>query len=510
MTPAPSAASPSQPADAAAEWWERVAAWWERVAAWWERVAAWWAGWRRRHPVAWDRLNRMKVVAVWLAAGYLLAMVVVSPTYRDSLKVAGSCLVLLLWWFVMARTRTLSWTLLSGLFAASVWWAPVVAVVGGWSTRWVDSAAALPQTLVAGNVTALPAVGEETLELVPLAVLALLAPGRVRQFAVADWLVAGFAWGLGFQLFEDMARCVLVTVQEPSRLEVVLGPLLAPADSGGPQYGWGPLGGGLSTATGGEVAAFAGHHVLTGLVALAIGLGIRCWRRAGPAAGRGAWWRVLAVAAPAITWWLVVCDHFGVNASALDQLWADPPPGLESSAPDLVRWTWQLAGQGSGRCWLLLLGLAVALVADSRHLARVRAARPAGSGLHGVDRPGCGVVSPALLAKVDRAVAATPLPWWHVAASARVTALVVGGEALAIAVSATRDRQGTGPLIGLRRALAASVMLRRMRVVDFAEPPDPAGLRDGRRLARAAALAALVVAGVVALVVAPWMAEQVG
>lgn len=60
----------------------------------------------------------------------------------------------------------------------------------------------------AGPSVAIAAVMEESLKLVPLAIIAFLAPGRARRFAATDWALLGLASGMGFQAAEDMVRRV--------------------------------------------------------------------------------------------------------------------------------------------------------------------------------------------------------------------------------------------------------------------------------------------------------------
>ena len=55
----------------------------------------------------------------------------------------------------------------------------------------------------AGPSVAIATVMEESLKLVPLEVIAFLAPGRARRFAAADWGLLGLAAGMGFQAAED-------------------------------------------------------------------------------------------------------------------------------------------------------------------------------------------------------------------------------------------------------------------------------------------------------------------
>ena len=49
-------------------------------------------------------------------------------------------------------------------------------------------------------------LAEETLKLVPLAALGLLAPGRVRRLLASDWLVLGVACGAAFTTDYEIGR----------------------------------------------------------------------------------------------------------------------------------------------------------------------------------------------------------------------------------------------------------------------------------------------------------------
>ncbi|MBF0698109.1 protease PrsW, partial [Actinomyces bowdenii] len=108
------------------------------------------------------------------------------------------CLAVLV---VLARPRTVRWrslTLMMGLCAS---WALVVAAV----TRWGASlSGVIPSD--EGAVVGLAACFEEPGKLVPLAVVAVLAPGRMRRLAAVDWALLGFAAGAGFTIAEDGAR----------------------------------------------------------------------------------------------------------------------------------------------------------------------------------------------------------------------------------------------------------------------------------------------------------------
>jgi hypothetical protein len=76
---------------------------------------------------------------------------------------------------------------------------------------------------------------------------------------------------------------------------------------------------------------------------------------------------VVAVVGPLATWWLVVADHAGFNATVRtsSRAWAQA-----GDMPRLLRVTWDLTGHGFGRGGLLLALLLLALLVDARHLRR--------------------------------------------------------------------------------------------------------------------------------------------
>jgi hypothetical protein len=299
-------------------------------------------------------LARARRVVLWGAPALVLAMVVVFPRYRDALQAYVACFWILLLWFAVARTKTVTWGSVARMFAVGVVWSWVIA----WTSfRLVELSGVGVNS--AGPGTAIAAFAEESLKLVPLAVVAIVAPGRARRFAAVDWLLLGLAAGLGFQAWEDLVRRLVRAVNGPTLSDVIA--LTRETGHGSPEYGWGLLSGGSSLHVGDQVFGWAGHHVTTALVAGAVGLGIAAWRR-----GRGgsAWWHVAAAAAPAVAMLLVLADHFGYNAVLRDSRWTDD---TEMSSPWLLRATWSLT-QGTGRGWLLLLVLVAALAVDGRRL----------------------------------------------------------------------------------------------------------------------------------------------
>src|SRR5690606_6641025 len=235
-----------------------------------------WQVWRQRRPEAVRRWTMIRTVAAWIALAALIAVFVIFPQFRTGMRIWLWLYLLLVAWFVIARTKTVSWRLVAGVFAVGVPWSVVIALI---STRLADGPG---RVTVDGARTAIAAFTEESLKLVPLVVLALLAPGLVRRFAVVDWILLGFASGLAFQAFEELARRTLLNVEEPGpfqQLNILLAEVRGDnpygPGSGYAQYGLSLLAGGSST----DVAAFAGHHVLTAFVGGGIGLGVAAWRR---------------------------------------------------------------------------------------------------------------------------------------------------------------------------------------------------------------------------------------
>ena len=115
----------------------------------------------------------------------------------------------------------------------------------------------------------------------------------------------------------------------------------------------------------GNVFPYAGHAVVTGLVAGAIGLGIALWRRGhGHRGGYRAALQILAPVVPLWTWWVAVVNHMWRNAS--DYVMWLQTGGEAPSWP--VGATASLTGYGHGRGGILLLMLALAWLIDSRTL----------------------------------------------------------------------------------------------------------------------------------------------
>ena len=320
---------------------------------WWERLRD-----RTSRSRIFLALRRVRAVATWFALLVVLVAVVVSPTVRTALGAWIGCLWLVVCWFVLARAKTVSWALTSGVFATGMPLALLIAM----ASLWICSAAGVTPSDTAASVV-VASVVEEVLKLTPLAALALVAPGRVRRFLVSDWIVLGVAAGAAFETVEEVTRRIALLTDGGSLLDNLLCPeggVRQVECNGATTYSLSPFSGAA-----GNVFPYAGHAVVTGLVAGAIGLGIALWRRGhGHRGGYRAALQILAPVVPLWTWWVAVVDHMGRNAS--DYVMWLQTGGEAPSWP--IEVTASITGYGHGRGVILLLMLALAWVIDSRTL----------------------------------------------------------------------------------------------------------------------------------------------
>ena len=320
---------------------------------WWERLRD-----RTSRSRIFLALRRVRAVASWFALLVVLVAVVVSPTVRTALGAWIGCMWLVVCWFTLARAKTVSWALTSGVFATGMPLALLIAM----ASLWVCSAAGVSPSSTAASIVVASLV-EEVLKLTPLAVLTLVAPGRVRRFLVSDWIVLGVATGAAFEVVEEVTRRITLLNGGGSLLDSLLCPkggVRQVECSGATTYSLSPFSG-----VAGNIFPYAGHAIITGLVTGAIGLGIALWRRA--RVHRGGYRAALQILSPVVplwTWWVAVVDHMGRNAS--DYVMWLQTGGEAPSWP--IEVTASLTGYGQGRGVILLLMLALAWVIDSRTL----------------------------------------------------------------------------------------------------------------------------------------------
>ena len=156
------------------------------------------------------------------------------------------------------------------MFSVGMVLAPLTAGVSTLLAR--DAGVAVGST---SAMVVIASLAEETLKLAPLVGLGLLAPGRVRRLLASDWLVLGVACGAAFSTVEEMSRR-LALLGGRGGLLGLLSTLMCPYSDaealecwGVPTFSANPVSGGA-----GEYVYYAGHGVLTGLVAAGFGAGL--------------------------------------------------------------------------------------------------------------------------------------------------------------------------------------------------------------------------------------------
>lgn len=328
----------------------------------WERVTGIPTAWLAAHPVLAAWWVRVRAVGLWLSLLWVLALLVLVPDVRGSVGAYAGSFVLLVVWFVLVRTKTVSWRTTARVFSACVVWS---AVIGWFTLRVADQIDLWPSS--DGSGIALAGFLEESGKLVPLLVLVVVAPGRVRRFAAGDWAVLGFTSGVAFNAFEDAMR----QIAAHRSLWGLLG------DSAR-HYSLNPWTSGGFVSPDGVAVSF-GHHIWTATAAMGIGLGITWWR----SGWRGA--RVGALAFPALVILLVIAEHVSFNAHNGNTRW--PGQGGEGFSPILAG-LWAATGHGRavGVLSVVLLVACLAVDVHRRHSAALQSpaldgvrVRPAGA-----------------------------------------------------------------------------------------------------------------------------------
>lgn len=339
--------------------------WWQ---VWAQRRAQWWAA----RPVLATRWAKVRAVGLWVGLLWVLGLLVLWPEAGLGLRAYLGALWVAVAWFFLARTKTLTWSGYMRFFTGCVAWSSVIGVV---STLLATVAA---DTWVSniGPSVAIASMTEEALKLVPVALVALLAPRRAARFAAVDWLLLGVASGVAFQGVEEMARRWWLYLAE------TLGSLLArpwgevAVPSGWYRFGAFPV----PSRPPDGVADFAGHMVATATTAGLVGLALVVVRTARSLRARSRWaLTVLAVGLPVVALLVSIGDHAlsnlegngtgQVNEEGVPR-WLDP---ADSTIPAWMRVPWSALGHGHDRVPIFLLLALVLLLVDAHRLARVPA-----------------------------------------------------------------------------------------------------------------------------------------
>ncbi|MGL4745866.1 MAG: hypothetical protein ACRC35_14150, partial [Angustibacter sp.] len=248
---------PASRAEPGAEWWEAAAESLRRRAA------------RSRFaPV----LRRASAVVLWASLVYLVGLVLFWPSVSWGVRVWFAVVWVVLCWALLARTRTLRVATVIRIFGAAIPWSVAVGALSWWVTT---SAAGLGSPQTDGGQIVVASIAEEILKLGPLAAMAAFAPGRVRRFAVADWALVGLASGAGFEVVEESVRRVYLMTTRGGLLD------FCQYRSGLERlechdvalFGIWPFGG---SAAGDP--PYAGHAIMTALVAVGVGVAVRVVR----------------------------------------------------------------------------------------------------------------------------------------------------------------------------------------------------------------------------------------
>ena len=329
----------------------------------WQRVLWAWQGWLSRHEGVARGLFRLSRVSQRITVVLLVVAVLVVPRLAAAMVPAIWMLACLGVMVLLSRTRTISWRAVSVMFSVSVPWALVVAK----ATELVAASGGM-STSDDGTSIALAAFVEEPGKLVPLAVVALVAPGRARRLAAVDWALLGYAAGAGFTAAEDGARRLAPQGMLASLLGGDKGlDYSLNAWTAGSFRLWNSDGLlGRFMAGGGPSPLAVGHHVSTMTVAMAVGLGIVLWRTGRPLG------RVVAWVLPAVALVQVVVDHAAYNASVAS---LTSVSWLDSDDP-LVYWlgaVWQVSGRGNNAIAYSVVLFILCLLADARRRLRTGA-----------------------------------------------------------------------------------------------------------------------------------------
>ena len=329
----------------------------------WQRVQWAWQRWLSRHEGLARGLLRLSRISQRITIVLLVVAVLLVPQLAAAMVPAIWMLACLGVMVLLSRTRTISWRAVSVMFSVSVPWALVVAK----ATELVAASGGM-STSDDGTSIALAAFVEEPGKLVPLVVVALVAPGRARRLAAVDWALLGYAAGAGFTAAEDGARRLAPQGMLASLLGGDKGlDYSLNAWTAGSFRLWnsdGLLGRFMAGA--GPSPLAVGHHVSTMTVAMTVGLGIVLWRTGRPLG------RVVAWVLPAVALVQVVVDHAAYNASVAS---LTSVSWLDSDDP-VVYWlgaVWQVSGRGNNAIAYSVVLFGLCLLADARRRLRTGA-----------------------------------------------------------------------------------------------------------------------------------------
>ena len=462
--------------------WGRPVGSLEYVPEAWQRVVWAWQGWLGRHEGLARGLFRLSVVCQRVTIALVVVALVVVPRLAVALVPVVWMLACLGVVVVLARTRTVSWRLVSVMFSLGVPWALVVAK----ATEAVAAAGGMT-TSDHGVSVALAAFVEEPGKLVPLVVVALVAPGRVRRLAAVDWALLGYAAGAGFTVAEDASRRLA-----PEGLVSWLlggqglGYSLNPWTAGSFRL-WesdGLLGRFMAGV--GPSPLGVGHHVSTMTVAMALGLGIVAWRT------RNLLGRVVAWVLPGAVLVQVVVDHAAYNASVTSLASVSWLTDGGDGIPGWVGWLWQVSGRGGSLVVYSMVLFGLCQLTDAR-----RRLRTGPVGTTAVEAPRV----PALAAMGGPAFIRAPL-------EAAVALVAYSYSDLVVIARGYGDRRMTRPQRMIEGRLTAAQVMAARR--DAMAATTPGTEPRARRTFAAATLTVCLAVGLLCLWYGTLIAQDIG
>lgn len=460
--------------------------WWQ---VWAQRRAEWWAA----RPVLAARWAKVRAIGLWVGLAWVLLTLVLVPDVRLSVRAWLGCAWVVVAWFFLARTKTLTWSAYLRFFTACVPWSIAIGIFSTWLATTVLDV----RVGSVGPMVGIAAIAEETLKLVPVALVALLAPRRASRFAASDWLLLGLASGTSFLLAEETLR--RLRLSGGGGLIGLLERLLYGRDlpSGWITFGTWPV----PTDWDQSGAGFGGHGVITGIITGLLGLALVAVRRVrGRTDPTALLVRVGAVVVPVVALVIAMADHAAYNGTSngggagtggYTPYWLDP---ATTNVPWWIRVAWSAFGHGHGRPAFFVVLAVVVLLVDGARLARVPSAA-----LVEVPRP---VWLDQAIVRCNIATATWPAALRRVPATITLavlgTAWVVGRD-WTTALAAFAAEPGESRRVAAQRGLTAVTAQRAARELGYERLAGPvdAGMR------RAVAAAALVVLLLGAAVLAP-------
>lgn len=284
-------------------------------------------------------------VVIWCALVLLVIGLFVSEDVRKiALQALWSFYVLLQFW-LLCRSKTLSWKRFMGFYMAGAY---VVIPLTQWTMSLVHAVAG-GRTYDGWSTYIVTPIVEEALKLLP-AVVYLLFSRKARSLSLTDYILMGGAAGAGFQFVEEAGRRLLAR-------SIKYGFSIFGQTLHWEFWDWFPGYFGHVTSP----IMSTGHAVSTALVSLGVGIAIRLWRGIRQA-GHRKWAGLTAALVPVLFYLWVTLSHMVWNSSG--------------RAPDWMKSLHDALGGGYWVEPLLLLLILAAVIYDYADLNRNRGALP--------------------------------------------------------------------------------------------------------------------------------------